>query len=620
MAPSLNGYAGGLLRVDLDSGRITKEELDGDTLRKYPGGTSLGARILYEEVPPGVEWDHPQNRLIMATGPLGATRIGGSGTFSAVTKGALTHGATSTQANGFWGAYLRLSGFDGLVLQGAAPSLTYLYIHDGEAELRDGRHLAGKDLWQTEDLIREELHKKEREVSIFGIGPAGENRVRFASICGDRGHVAAHNGVGAVMGSKNIKAVVVARGGAAVPLADAGKLSALSKQMLQLMIERPGFLDVHNWGTLKGISQGAPGGTLPVKNYTTSIYPIEPEQLEAFGAESIRAGYSPKPNPCWACRMHHCHMMTIPQGPYAGLVVEEPEYECLAAWGPAIGQTDVSAAMMLSHEVDILGMDTNEAGWVVALAMECYEKGILTLEDTDGLELNWGNAEAAREVLRQIATRQGLGQVLAEGAMRAAQAIGKGAPELAIHTGKGNTPRGHDHRSIWFELFDTAVSNTGTIETSAVMPLSQIGVKRPGPFAPDEISTAVALSKGSMQFEDSLGVCRFNTNTNMALLTEALNAATGWDFTIEEAMDVGRRSVNLMRLFNVRHGLGPDLDRPSARYGSTPVDGPSEGKDILPAWEGMLRNYYELMGWDERGTPLPETLRRLGLERAAADL
>jgi aldehyde:ferredoxin oxidoreductase len=152
------------------------------------------------------------------------------------------------------------------------------------------------------------------------------------------------------------------------------------------------------------------------------------------------------------------------------------------------------------------------------------------------------------------------------------------------------------------------------------MPLSQIGVKRPGPFAPDEISTAVALSKGSMQFEDSLGVCRFNTNTNIALLTEALNAATGWDYTIEEAMDVGRRSVNLMRLFNVRHGLGPDLDRPSARYGSTPVDGPSQGNDIQPAWEGMLRNYYELMGWDEWGTPLPETLQKLGLERAAADL
>jgi aldehyde:ferredoxin oxidoreductase len=609
-----------LLRADLSRGQITREELNEATLRKYLGGTGLGAKILYEEVPPGVEWQHPQNRLIMASGPLGATRIGGSGTFSAVTKGALTHGATSTQANGFWGAYLKLSGFDGLILQGAAPRLMYLYIHDGEAELRDGSHLAGKDLWQTEDLIREELGKREREVSIFGIGPAGENRVRFASIGGDRGHVAAHNGVGAVMGSKNLKAVAVARGRATIPLADAKQLSELSKQMLQLMIERPGFLDVYHWGTLRGISQGVPSGTLPVKNYTTSIYPIEPAELEGFAAESIRAKFKPKPNPCWACQMHHCHLMTIPEGPHAGEVVEEPEYECFAAWGPVIGQTDVAAAMILSHEVDILGMDTNEAGWVVAMAMECYEKGILTPEDTDGLELTWGNAEAARQLLRRIAARQGLGQVLAEGAMRAAQALGKGAPDLAIHTRKGNTPRGHDHRSIWFELFDTCVSNTGTIETSSIMPLSQIGVKRPAPFSHEEISTAVALSKGSMQFEDSLGVCRFNTNTNMALLTQALNAATGWNLTLEEAMDVGRRAVNLMRLFNLRHSIEPELDAPSPRYGSTPGDGPAEGKSILPMWGEMLHNYYELMGWDEKGRPLPETLRRLGLEQAAATL
>ena len=211
MAENIPGYAGRLLRLDLTGGRITEDSLDGNTLKKYVGGTGLGAKILYEEVAPEIDWSSPENRLVLASGPLGGTRVGGSGTFSVVTKGALTNGATSSQANGLLGAYLRFNGFEGVIFQGAAKSPVYLYVHDGMAELRDAGHLTGKDVWETEDIIKAEVAKPGREASVFGIGPAGENRVRFATIAGDRGHIAAHNGVGAVLGSKKMKAIAVAR-------------------------------------------------------------------------------------------------------------------------------------------------------------------------------------------------------------------------------------------------------------------------------------------------------------------------------------------------------------------------------------------------------------------------
>ncbi len=360
VATFLDGYEGKILRVDLTNKQVTAEELDETTLRKYVGGTGLGIKYLYEEVPSGVEWSDPENRLILASGPLGGTRVGGSGTFSVVTKGPLTNGAASSQANGFLGAYLKFSGFDGIIVQGAANRFVYLYIHDGTAELRDASHLAGKDTWEIEKLIKKELGKRKREMSVFGIGPAGENLVRFACIVGDEGHVAAHNGVGAVMGSKKLKAFAVARGKGGVAVKDKAKLSTLAKELLETAKSRPG-LNIYEWGTSMIYSGIHTRGGLPVKNYTTSIFP----QHGKFMGDKIRASFEIKLNPCWACQMHHCHIMKVTEGPYKGYVGEEPEYEQWASWGSVIGQTDPGAALMLANENDRLGMDTNEASWVI---------------------------------------------------------------------------------------------------------------------------------------------------------------------------------------------------------------------------------------------------------------
>ena len=611
-------YEGRVLRVDLIRERVSDEKIEEATLKAYLGGTGLGARYLYDEVPPHVAWSDPENRLVLAAGPLNGTRMAGAGCFSVVTKGAMTEGATSSQANGYFGAYLRISGFDAIVVQGKAKRPVYLHIHDGQGELRDAGYLMGKTTRETERLIKEELNKKKREATVYAIGPAGEKLVRFACLVGDEGHVAAHNGIGAVFGSKNLKAVAIDRGSSRVRLADEEQFKSTARQLIEYVKTNPRSKKHYDWGTSHAFEAYGDKGGLPVKNYTSTVFP----EYKKFSGTYLRSHFEIKPNPCWACPLHHCHTMKVTEGPYAGYVGEEPDYEQWASWSSVIGQTDPGAAVVLSNEVDDLGMDTNESGWLIAWMMECFEKGILTARDTDGLEVTWGNTEAVRKMLKKIAYREGIGDILAEGVMRASQKVGGEAANMGIYTLKGNTPRGHDHRVNWWELFDTSVSNTGTIESSRMFKRDQLGL--PGTyedFSPEAISTLVAKTKGAMAFEDSLVLCRFTTSSNLVLLTRLLNAATGWSVTVEEAMEIGTRIVNLMKVFNLRHGLTSEKDIPSARYGSTPGEGPAAGKNIMAHWDEMLRNYYDQMGWDRKtGKPLPETLTSLGLGDIASDI
>jgi aldehyde:ferredoxin oxidoreductase len=425
------------------------------------------------------------------------------------------------------------------------------------------------------------------------------------------------------MGSKRLKAIVLARGEGRPVLKDKDRLSAIADQQFELY--RTGI--VYKSGTLDGVigSVMSKDGTVPVKNYSTNVFDIPPDKLDKFSALYIRSHFEPKPNPCWACRMHHCNKITLTEEPFKGYQGEEPEYECFAAFGPLIGVTDVTATIFLSNEADRLGIDANETGWTIGLAMESFEKGLLTTEETDGLRLNWGNYVAVNELMHKIALREGFGDILAEGAMRAAQRIGGEAPSFALHTMKGNTPRGHDHRNTWPMLFDTCVSQMSSDEGYDLRKQQDIGLNlapltRPDNSAVDTITYNVAF-KGAAQFEDCLGICRFTTRTNLKLLCEAVSAVTGWDFTPLEGMDVGKRIVNLLRCFNMRHGHTAAMDAPSPRYGSAPVDGPSKGISIIPQWNELRNRYYEGMGWDkETGKPLPETLKRYRLEYAISEL
>ena len=615
---AIPGFVGRILRVDLTEGKTSVEELDEATLKKWVGGAGLGAKYLYDEVPPGVKWSDPENRLIWTTGPLAGSGVSGAGTFNVTTKGALTELAAMSQANGFFGAYMKFSGFDGIVFQGKSPRLVYLWIHDGQAEIRDARHLAGKDAWEVEDALRQELGMKERDVSVYCIGPAGENGVLHATIVGDRGHVVAHGGIGTVMGSKNLKAVVAHKGSgkANFEIFDPKALKEVNDRMFEFAKT---FGPFYQWGTGGGFSAIYGQGALPVKNYTTNIFP----EHEKMNGQYMRTHYKVKAMPCYRCRVAHVKEVEVTEGPYKGFVGEEPEYEQLAAWGPQIGNTELGATVMLTKEVDRLGLDCNEASWSIGWAMECYEKGVFTKKETDGLDLSWGNVEAVKELLGRIARREGyLGNLLADGVRRASQKIGGEAADWAIYAGKGATPRSHDHRGRWSEMFDTSLSNTSTMEATwgvyhtAVVDMPPVK----DAYSHEELANTHYQFQGIRMIDDCLGICRIAT-PHSKMLVEALNAATGWNWSLQDAFTAGRRIVNLLRVFNFRHGLDVSDEKPSKRYGSVPVDGPNQGKDIMAKWPEMVRTYYKGMGWDENtGKPLPETLKALGLEEIIKDL
>ena len=608
---TVGGYLGKMLRVDLTSGDTRVERLGEDFIKKWVGGVGFGAKYLWNEVPAGVEWSDPQNRMIWTTGPLAGSGVYGAATFNVAAKGPMTNLAGCSQSNGFFGAYLKFSGFDGIVFQGRAPELSYLVIQDGRAEIRSAANLAGLDLFELEDALRAELGVKGKQVSVYGIGPAGENLVRHACIGGDYGHFAAHNGLGAVMGSKNLKAVVAFRGKVNFSIQDPDRLKTENEALFEFA---KGFgPPYYDWGTGGGFSTLHNIGAVPVKNYTTSVFP-EHEQLNG---QYIRNHYKIRSQPCYKCRIAHVKEVTVTEGPYKGFVGEEPEFEQIAAWGPQIGNTDLGAVVMLTKEVDRLGMDCNEASWTIGWVMECYDRGAFSKEDLDGLELTWGNVEAVRTLLQKIAARDGIGDLLAEGVMRASQKVGGQTVDWGIYTRKGASPRSHDHRGPRrAELLDTCVTNTSTLESTwaGIHPqfVDQPEVK--DLFSPQEVADTNAKFNGIRQFDDCLGTCRI-ASSDVKRQLACLNAVTGWNLTLADAFTVGRRIVNLLRMFNFRHGLKIEDEYPSTRYGSTPVDGPAQGKSIMDNWDLMIERHYTGMGWDPKtGKPLPQTLASLDLE------
>jgi aldehyde:ferredoxin oxidoreductase len=320
--------------------------------------------------------------------------------------------------------------------------------------------------------------------------------------------------------------------------------------------------------------------------------------------------------------MHHCHQVVLNKSSkYAGEIVDEAEYEGWSS-GWVQGITKPADTAYLNTRLDRACVDLNEFGWLIGWVMECYEKGYLTKEQLDGIEPRWGDMEASVALLQKINKREGIGNLLAEGVKRASEKIGGPAADCAIYTLKGNTPRGHDHRARWEELLDTCVGSGGTIETGpAVEPGEQGRPARINPQDPVEVPKNVAGLLGRRHFEDCLGSCLFTTRTKLANICLAVNAVTGWDMDVPEAIRVGKRVSVLMRAFNLRCGIGPELERPSKRYGSIPVDGPAAGKASAPHWDDMLNLYYDVARYDRKtGRPMPELLHELGLEQVSKDL
>jgi aldehyde:ferredoxin oxidoreductase len=612
------GYAGKLLRVDLTTGTIRTEPWSPEDMRRMIGGVGLGAMILYREVPAKAGWDHPDNRLVMATGPLAGLPVWGTGGLTVVTRGAGTNGPTSTQANGFFGANLKYSGYDAIILQGIAKKWVYLYIDDDVVELRDAAKLRGKDTWETQDALSQEHGLSGHQISVYSIGPAGENLVRFAAIQGDYGHVASKNGCGAVMGKKRLKAVAIVRGTHGLAVADPRGLIQAADDIGYDLRTDPTARALYEYGTLAGVVNLHKIGMLPIKNYTTSVTSVD---MKPWEAPNLRNGFDHRGHQCNACGMHHCHMQVIRSGPHKGALVDEPEYEGWSGAGWTIGATDPQSVSWLNTELDRIGVDVNEFGWLCGWVMECVEKGYIAREQL-GFDLRWGDVEGARKLLDMIVHRRGFGDLLAEGVKRAAEKLGPPAQDCAVYTMKGATPRGHDHRARWHEMLDTITSGTSTLETGNPVHPTEVGVPaRVDPFDGVAVARAVAGLRGRLALEDSLGTCIFTTRTRLENMCRALSAATGWYFTVDEAVRFGRRTGAILRACSLRCGITPATEYPSKRYGSTPVDGPAKGQAVMDQWEKMLDTWYAEVGFDRKtGKPLPETCRALGAEWLARDL
>ena len=614
----VGGYVGKILRVNLSEGASRPEALAPDTLRKWVGGVGLGADILYREVPPGVEWSDPENRLIWTSGPLAGSGHNGAGTINVMTKGPMTNLAGSSQANGFFGAYLKFSGYDGIVFQGRAPHLSYLYRPRWKGG--DPGRPAPMRAWtygKRRTASGPTSESRKRPSACSESDPGAKTRCASPPCWGTGGTPPRTTASARSWAPRTSKAVVVGNGRRNFKVCDEENLKKINDEMLEFV--KTGFAWMYNWGTGGGFSVIYGAGALPVKNLTTNLYPNH----EKMNGEYLRTHFKVRPAPCHKCRVAHVKEVTVTEGPYAGFTGEEPEYEQLAAWGPMIGNEDLGSVVMLTREVDRLGLDCNESSWTIGWAMECFNKGVFTEKDTDGLDLTWGNVESVKELLNRIARREGrFGDFLADGVMRASKRLGGKAADWAVYTEKGVAPRSHDHRGRWHEFFDTCLTNTSTIESSWVGVHPHLVDLPPveDPFSHEEVSTLLANYNGIRQFDDCLGICRL-ASPHPKLVLDCFNAVTGWDWTLEDAFTVGRRVVNLLRVFNFRHGMKVSDERPSRRYGSVPTDGPAQGKDIMTKWPWMVENYYTRMGWDSKtGKPLEETLRSLDLEDQIADL
>ena len=616
----LYGYAGRILRVDLNSGSVTTEEPEPSFYRHYIGGRGFIVHTLLREVPTGAEPLGPENKLIFALGPITGTPLAGSGRNSVGAKSPLTGGYGEAEVGGYWGAELKRAGFDAVIIEGVAESPVYLWVHDGEAELRDATHLWGLDVGDAHQQLLKELDDNRIRTTITG--PAGENLVRYACIINDVRHAAGRTGMGAVMGSKKLKAIA-ARGRQAVPLADPDSVRALNQWYAECI--RSGEMATQ-YGTGGSLLGGSLSGNLPTRNFRDGGFPA----AEEISANILCDTWGVGMETCYACPRRCKKVIKIDEPWPVDPIYGGPEYETLGAFGSDCYVDDVRAIAKAHELCNRYGMDTLSCGCTIAFAMECFEKGLITLEDTDGLDLSFGNAAAMVEMVEQIAHRKGLGDLLAEGSRLAAQKIGQGAEEYAIQV-KGLEIPMHEprlkpglgvHYSVHATGADhmTGMHDTGYAEAggrlAAMAPL--LGIIEPIPAS--ELSprkVRVIYYAGLWRHIDNhLGLCNF-VRYSMAQKRDVLSAITGWQTSFWEIMKSVERSITLMRVYNLREGFTSADDRLPARFATPQPTGGLAGVVVdMEELAQAQKIYYAMLGWDEEGVPTTARLAELGIEWA----
>ncbi len=623
------GYAGKILIVDLSVGSIEETVLPEKTYREFIGGYGLGIRMLYERMPPGADPLGPDNMLGFVAGVLTGTSVPGSGRYGVVTKSPLTGAWCESNGGGTFGPELKTAGFDGIFFKGISPKPVYLLVKDGRAILKDASGCWGKDTYETDDWIREKTG--DPKVKVATIGPSGEAKSLLAGIVNEKGRVAARGGVGAVMGSKRLKAVAVKGGVKKISIANRQKLKEAEAQY-RSVIKASEFA--------QGLTAAGTGGALsflvsisdsPVKNWRTSGLDSMPTAANLDSGNMDK--YKISAYACHACPIRCGAIIEQNEGPFAIRgEMHRPEYESLAALGSLLMNDNLESVIKANDICNRYAIDTISTGATIAFAMECYENSLITREDTGGLELTWGNADAVVALTGKIAKREGFGAVLADGPSKAAERIGKGAGKYAMAIrGKGiafHDPRMSPAGGTAF-IADANPGHhmnsqiTGMLENGAPIGSDPaLKVPKMNPFEDfDKKGPMYAIGAAYHQLLDSSGMCALYTvNTPPPDLAELIARVTGWDFGWEEALKAGRRVLTLRQAFNAREGLAPDsIDLPD-RIKNEPL---KSGEDTLPKidFQALREGYFSAMGWDAKtGIPFKETVQDLGLEPLIGDL
>ena len=620
-----NGYAGKLLFVDLTAGAISEETPDDLFYRKCIGGAGLGATVLMERTKPLLDPLGPENILGFATGPLTATGVYGGGRFTVATKSPLTGGWADSNAGGFWGPELKNAGYDGVFFVGAAEHPVCLVVDGGQARLIEAGRLWGKDTYETDDMLQAEL-REPGSWKIACIGPSGEQRSLLAGIVNEKGRIAARSGVGAVMGSKRLKAVAVrARKGSRVRVADVAGLRAIQKEYGQALKETPFLKGLTAAGTGGGTSFLLSIGDCPADNWTDTGSGALPACDNLDGAKMDI--YKLRAYGCSTCLVRCGALVKVNEGPFASQdELHRPEYETLAAFGPLCRVDNVEAVIRANEICNRFGIDTIGVGNAIAFAIECHENGLIGSSETGGLELTWGNSAAVVALTLQIGQREGLGAVLADGCKLASERIGRGSEQYAMHVGGRAIP-----------LHDPRISpSMGTFYISDATPAQHCGnqgmsiLEQGEPLGSDPRLQPEAAElfgeydkKGDMyargaaywQLLSSAGLCSLYTQFYSPPVVELLRPVTGWDIDWSEGIKTGKRILTLRQAFNVREGLGPDAFRLPKRFEAPLSTGPAAGHDI--PFAALRDKYFEAMGWDpDTGAPAPGTLAELEIDRA----
>ena len=605
----MDGWTGKILRVNLTKGDYIVEDLDLNLAKKFIGGRGLASKMLFDEIDPTIDPLSPDNKLIFVTGPATGAALGG-GRYMVVTKSPLTGTIGTANAGGGFGPALKFAGYDLIIFEGRSEKPVYLSLDDDVVEIKSARHLWGRTTNDTEDMIRDEIgdYWKARETYIACIGPAGEKLVRLAAIINDKHRAAGRGGLGAVMGSKNLKAITV-RGTKAITIADNGSfregfLWVLDSIMKNAATNQANPASYGGEGTPRVINMSHKLGILPVNNFQGGVF----AEAAKINGEALRSTLLKKKAGCYACPMSCGRLTEVTASGFEG-EGGGPEYETICLFGSSCGNTNLASIAKASYLCNELGMDTIDMGGAIACAMELFERGFLTKKEI-GFELNFGNAEAMVELVRQTGLRQGFGDILAEGGYRMAERYGH--PELFMGVKKQGFA-GYEPRAMKGMGLGYATSNRGACHFRGTTYVAEAS----DPYSIKGKPAILKWLQNVTAVGDSAGLCMFSTrglpyDRQADVILAGLEPVTGVGYDIESMLLAGERIWNLERLFNLKAGFTKEDDTLPLRMLEEPIsEGPAKGQ--VHELNIMLPEYYRLRGWDENGVPTAEKLEELGL-------